>query len=142
MKKNLLNLKKIIGKNRILWFDFNNNKILIDSSKTKSKKRILKKFKKKSINLIRLEISFHKGTGNFQGGPIKINFRTFHIYKKLYRKHIAGLNGPIWIDNHWLKLNNINKKSLFNRLIKKIIKTVLKKKPIKIPGINTLTVII
>ena len=142
-KQNLKNLKNIIENNRIYWFNFNGNKLVVNASKNESKKILIKKLKK-SKDLLRLEITFHKGNGVFQGGPIKLNFKTFFYNKdlnKLQKKIISGKNGPVWIDYHWLKLNNINTKKKFNSFIKKIINKVLKKNLIKVPGINKLSLI-
>lgn len=141
--QNLKNIKKTICDNRIYWFNFKGNKIVVNSSKNNSKKILLKKLKK-SKDLLRLEITFHKGNGVFQGGPIKLNFKTFFYdkdFKKLKKKLISGKNGPIWIDYHWLKLNNINSKKKLNSLIKKLVIKILKKNLIKVPGINKLSLI-
>lgn len=142
-KLNLKNLKKNIDNNRIYWFNFKGKKLVVDSSKNNSKKKLIKQLKNISkIDLIRLEITFHKGNKVFQGGPIKLNFKTFFYESKILKKNIiSGKNGPIWIDNHWLKLNNINTKKKLNNLIDNIVKKVLKNHIIKVPGINKISLL-
>lgn len=139
LEKNYNNLKKILEKNRIIYFI--DNKIKINSSsKTDARNKLKKKYLNKNINkIIRLEFSFHGGKKFYQGGKVMIDIKNYIIEnKKLKLIKNDGMYGILWIPDKYFINNKINKKNFFNDVIK-MIKNVKVKKNIKFPGINLFT---
>ena len=128
-------------KYRVYWIDKDKNKIIIrDNSKSQSKIKLLK-ILNKSLNLVRVIITFHSGIQKFQGGKVKINIKQF-IYQdknfnkanKLSKANIIGENGNIWLSNNFFSINKLNQKQFEKFLLNKI--KNLPKNKLKLLAIN------
>ncbi len=85
----------------IYWYDSKGNLLVTDSSKSSSRKKLLKT--KYSGDLYRLSITFHSGTKVGQGGPIAVHCRTFKLEDGNITKIPGYKNGIVWFDKSWLE---------------------------------------
>jgi hypothetical protein len=90
----------------IYWYDSHGKLLIVDSSKSESRKKLLKK--NYTGELFRLAITFHTGLVVGQGGPLAVRCRHFYINNKIIHKipndKDSDKNGIIWFRKEWLDL--------------------------------------
>jgi len=86
---------------KIFWFDSKGNELVVDSSKSSSRKKLLKS-KYQGI-VYRLSITFHSGNKLGQGGPLAIRCAKFNVEDKTISKVKDKQNGNVWFDGEWLE---------------------------------------
>lgn len=104
----------------IYWYDSAGNLLVTDSSKSSSRKKLLKT--KYSGDLFRLSITFHSGTKIGQGGPIAVHCRTFKLEDNEITKVPGYKNGIVWFDKQWLETRNMWKDIWLKIIVDKLIK--------------------
>jgi hypothetical protein len=85
----------------IFWYDSKGKLLVVDSSKSSSRKKLLKT--KYNGKLYRLSITFHTGNKLGQGGPVAVHCRTFEIDNKVITKINEKQNGIVWFGRKWLE---------------------------------------
>jgi hypothetical protein len=86
---------------RIFWYDSKGNELVVDSSKSNSRKKI---FKTKYQGIVyRLSITFHSGNKLGQGGALAVRCAKFNVEDKTISKVKDKQNGIIWFDGEWLE---------------------------------------
>ena len=103
----------------IYWFDSNNKLLVVDSSKTSSKHKIIKK--KYEGLLYRLSITFHTGTKVGQGGPLSISCRVFYLKDNNITKSTEkNKEGTIWFEKKWLERKGEWNEKWLEMIVKKL----------------------
>ena len=106
----------------IYWYDSNGKLLVTDSSKSASRKKLLKT--KYEGNLFRLSITFHTGKKVGQGGPIAVHCRTFNLEKNDSVKTIVKVpgykNGIVWFDKKWLEVEREWDETWLKIIVKKL----------------------
>lgn len=113
----------------IYWFNSNNKLLVVDSSKSLSKKKITK-IKYDGL-LYRLSITFHTGTKIGQGGQLSIICRLFHLKNNklikidndgepLSDNNLKNKNGVIWFEKRWLERRGKWNDKWLEMIIKKL----------------------
>lgn len=102
----------------IYWYDSNGKLLVTDSSKSSSRKKLLKT--KYSGDLFRLSITFHTGKKIGQGGPIAVHCRTFKIEDSKIVKISGYKNGIVWFDKKWLEVEREWDESWLSIIVKKL----------------------
>jgi hypothetical protein len=100
--------------------------IIKSNKKSDAKKQLKKKYKETddSFYLI-IKLSFHKGTGFLQGGPLKAavsvyKFKDGKLSNQGNNKVYSSMGGPVWFGKEFLEKYNWNAKYL-DTIIKKVI---------------------
>ncbi len=102
----------------IYWYDAKGKLLVVDSSKSASRKKLLKT--KYEGDLYRLALTFHKGEMLGQGGPIAVHCRTFKLEDKQIIKVPGNKNGVIWFEKDWLETNRVWEELWLQIIIKKL----------------------
>jgi hypothetical protein len=114
---NIKNSIKESGK-LIYWYDANGQLLVVDSSKSSSRKKLLKT--KYKGNLFRLSITFHTGDHIGQGGPLAVHCRTFKIDDSKIIKISGNKNGIVWFNKEWLETRRVWSDNWLKIIIKKL----------------------
>jgi hypothetical protein len=85
----------------IFWYDAKGKLLVVDSSKSASRKKLLKT--KYEGETYRLAITFHTGTHFGQGGQLAVHCRKFIIEDNKIIKVKGDKNGTIWFEKDWLE---------------------------------------
>lgn len=86
----------------IYWYSDKGKLLVTDSSKSASRKKLLKT--KYEGYLYRFSITFHTGKKYMQGGPLAVNVRYFNVEDGKIKKITGeGKNGTIWFKKEWLE---------------------------------------
>ena len=111
-------------------FKINKNKefdLIIKSDGKSEAKKILKKKEsyKENIFYLIIKLTFHKGTGWLQGGPLKAGVSVYKFNDdKLTNlgntKPYSKMAGPVWFSKEFLEKNNWNHKYL-DIIVKKLV---------------------
>jgi hypothetical protein len=111
-------------------FKINKNKefdLIIKSDGKSEAKKILKKKEsyKENIFYLIIKLTFHKGTGWLQGGPLKAGVSVYKFNDdKLTNlgntKPYSKMVGPVWFSKEFLEKNNWNNKYL-DIIVKKLV---------------------
>ena len=107
---------------RIFWYDSKGNLLVVDSSKSKSRNKLLKT-KYKGL-LYRLSITFHVGNKLGQGGPLAVRCSKFNLENKVISKIKDEQNGIFWFSRDWLETRRKWNESWLNIIILKLIKGI------------------
>jgi len=100
--------------------------IIKSNKKSDAKNQLKKKFKQSdnSFYLI-IKLSFHKGTGFLQGGPLKAavsvyKFKDDKLSNQGNNKPYSKIAGPVWFGKEFLEKYNWNNKYL-DTIVKKLV---------------------
>jgi hypothetical protein len=104
----------------IFWYDSNGKLLVVDSSKNKSRKKLLQT-KYKGL-VYRLSITFHTGNKLGQGGPLAVRCVKFNIDNSIINKIKDEQNGIFWFDKKWLEIQRKWNEKWLNLIILKLIK--------------------
>lgn len=105
---------------RIFWYDSKGKLLIVDSSKSNSKKKLLK-IKYEGL-LYRLSITFHKGNKLGQGGPIAVRCAKFNLEDGVVKRIKDNQNGIFWISKNRLERNKKWDEEWLDVIIYKLIK--------------------
>ncbi len=119
--KEISDIKNEIKKSKktVFWYNENSKEIIVGDSKSKTKNKI--KSIKYTGKLFRLSISFHKGTGLTQGGPIAVKVNEYYKENDKIKKIPGWKNGYIWFNREWLEINGWKQRYL-DIIIEKMLK--------------------
>ncbi len=107
------------GAGKLIYLYDNKGKLLLtDTSKSSSRKKLLKT--KYSGDLYRLSLTFHSGKKADQGGQIAVHCRTFNVDDGLISKVHGNKNGIVWFDKKLLKTEKKWNESWLNKIVKKL----------------------
>jgi adenylate kinase len=107
------------GSGKLIYLYNSNGKLLVtDSSKSSSRKKLLKS--NYSGDLYRLSITFHSGKKDGQGGQIAVHCRTFNVDDGLIHKVHGNKNGIVWFDKKWLKTEKKWNEEWLKKIVKKL----------------------
>lgn len=90
------------SKRRIFWYDSKGKLLIVDSSKSASRIKLLKT--KYEGLLYRLSITFHSGRKLGQGGPLAVRCAKFNLEDKIISKIKDKQNGIYWFGRKWLEI--------------------------------------
>ncbi len=102
----------------IYWYDAKGKLLVVDSSKSASRKKLLKT--NYEGELYRLALTFHTGNKYGQGGPIAVHCRKFNLIDKKIIKIQGKKNGIIWFNKGFLETERIWDNSWLEIIIKKL----------------------
>ncbi len=108
------------SKRLIFWYDSKGKLLIVDSSKSASRKKLLKT--KYEGETYRLAITFHTGTHFGQGGQLAVHCRKFIIEDNKIIKVKGDSNGIIWFEKDWLKTNREWDEVLLDIIVRKLIR--------------------
>jgi hypothetical protein len=86
---------------RIFWYDSKGKLLVVDSSKSSSRKKLLKT--KYEGLLYRLSITFHKEGKFGQGGPLAVRCAKFNLEDGTIQKIKDKQSGIVWFDKDYLE---------------------------------------
>jgi hypothetical protein len=105
---------------RIFWYDSKGKLLVVDSSKSSSRKKLLKT--KYEGLLYRLSITFHKGDKFGQGGPIAVRCAKFNFEDGSLQKIKDKQNGIYWFGRRWLETQRKWNENWLNIIIIKLLR--------------------
>ena len=105
---------------RIFWFDSKGKLLVIDSSKSSSRKKLLKT--KYEGVVYRLSITFHSGKKLGQGGPLAVRCAKFNLEDDIISKVKDKQNGIYWFDAGWLETRRKWNETWLNIIVSKLVK--------------------
>jgi hypothetical protein len=105
----------------IYWYSDKGKLLVTDSSKSASRKKLLKT--KYEGYLYRFSITFHTGKKYMQGGPLAVNVRYFNVEDGKIKKITGeGQNGTIWFKKEWLEAQTKWENRWLERIVSKMMK--------------------